>query len=145
MTLANQRLWSDDDRKVVAGLLLEGASASQVGKALDISRNAAIGRISRDPELHPLMRHGGHSGTTTIHHKHPWRSVPRPPTEPVPPDPEPVPEEELMPLIATGKMHCKWPVRADPKVLGGQLCCGRPVRTDEVYCEEHRKRARPKP
>ena len=144
MTLANQRIWSEDDRKILAGLLIEGASASQVGKALDISRNAAIGRISRDPYLHPLMRHGGRPGST-IHHQHPWRSMPRPPTEPVPPDPEPEPDEQLMPLIATGNTRCKWPVRADALVLGGVLCCGRPVKRDEVYCEQHRKKARPKP
>jgi len=144
MTLSNQRIWNDDDRKIVAGLLLEGATASQVGKALDITRNAAIGRISRDPLLHPLMRSGMPHGGTTIHHRHPWRNAPTPPTEPVPPDPEPEPDEQLMPLIATGSTRCKWPVRADAKVLGGVLCCGRPVKRDRVYCEQHRQKARPK-
>lgn len=143
MTLANQRIWSDDDRKIVAGLLIEGASASMVGKALDISRNAAIGRISRDPLLHPLMRSGIPRGTT-IHHIPAWRTAPRPPTEPVPPDPEPEPDEELMPLIATGNNHCKWPVRADANALGGVWCCGRPVRADKIYCERHREKARRK-
>lgn len=136
---APQRLWNDDDRKIVAGMLLGGATASQVGKALDISRNAAIGRISRDPFLHPLMRSGG---STTIHHRPAWRATPRPPTEPVPPDPEPEPDEQLMPLIATGNTRCKWPVRADAMALGGVLCCGRPVKPDQVYCEQHRQKAR---
>lgn len=144
MTLPNQRIWTDDDRKIVADLLLEGASASQVGKAMSLSRNAAIGRISRDPELHPLMRTGGTPRGTTIHHRPAWRAAPRPPTEPVPPDPEPEPDEQLMPLIATGSTCCKWPLRADPVALGGVLCCGRPVKPDQVYCERHREKARRK-
>ena len=142
MTLANQRFWSDDDRKKVAALLIEGASAAQVGEVVGISRNAAIGRISRDPLLHPLMRNPSAS-FTTVHHLHPWRNAPRPPSEPIPPDPEPEPDEQLVPLIATGSTRCKWPIRADPAALGGMLCCGRPVKADQVYCEIHRKRARP--
>lgn len=140
---APQRLWSDDDRKQVAGLLIDGASAAEVAKIMSLTRNAAIGRICRDPELHPLMRRARQQ-TPVLHIPRPPRRMPpRPPkrAEPVLMAAEPVPDR-LMPLVDTGSQWCKWPVMHDPEVKGGVWCCGAPVRFGDVYCQHHRTQAR---
>jgi hypothetical protein len=49
----------------------------------------------------------------------------------------------LIPLMNTGKRWCKWPVEADPDVIGGFLSCGRATTAYDVYCSEHRAVANP--
>lgn len=135
-----QRLWNDEDRKAVAILLRGGASASDVGNALGLTRNAAIGRIARDPDLHKLMRPGNPvrpSNYVPLHSKVKVTAPSLPPPEP------PRPKGNPMPLAATGTKWCKWPIAFDPEVEGTFWCCGAAVMPGDVYCAYHRNRARP--
>jgi hypothetical protein len=63
--------------------------------------------------------------------------------KPEPPEPPKSQPMQLMPLMKTGKRWCKWPVKDDPDVIGGFLCCGRATTADDVYCSEHRAVASP--
>jgi len=143
---APQRLWSDDDRHKVAGLLVDGASASEVGKAMQLTRNAAIGRIMRDKELHQLMSRRPRQHHPVMHRPitHLHTSARR--VEPLLPPPEEEAEPNpglLMPIADTGSQWCKWPVKQAPEeVPGGYWCCGAPVGRGDVYCPHHRKIAR---
>lgn len=154
-----QRKWTEVERETVKALLAKGATASTVAREMGIGRNAALGRIYRDPEM-ALVGWA----------KRPKPKVPRPPryfqrkpSSPkpavaamvnvtgdvvqsicAPVEPPPAPKPALahpMALIGTGKRWCKWPVAADSRVLGGFLCCGCRSLPGDVYCEEHRAKA----
>lgn len=43
--------WSDEDKAIVANLLKAGKSASEIGRALNVTRNAIIGIVGRDAAL----------------------------------------------------------------------------------------------
>src|SRR5262245_5014558 len=45
-------LWDERERQLVLHMLVTGASAGKIADYFHITRNAAIGRISRDQELH---------------------------------------------------------------------------------------------
>lgn len=138
MTLAGtNRLWNDDDRQTVANMLSEGASARLVGEALGLTRNAAIGRIARDPELHRLMRRSDppKPGSYVPLHRSPMRAAPSlPPEEP--------PRAKPVPLIATGSRLCKWPIGFDLAAEGHYWCCGAQVKPGDIYCAFHRAKAK---
>lgn len=139
-----QRKWTDEQRQQVKALLLNGATAAQVAKAMHIGRNAALGRIWRDPDLtlQPFPR----PKTIFIRPSKPKRlPKPPPPPKPIAPTTPPKPPVAViptvchpMPLIDTGSLWCKWPVAMAPDVLGGVLCCGAKSLKGDVYCSQHR-------
>lgn len=43
--------WSDENKAIVADLLKAGKSASEIGKAIGVTRNAIVGIVSRDAIL----------------------------------------------------------------------------------------------
>src|SRR5262245_30203691 len=45
-------LWDERDRQLVLHMLVTGASAGKIADYFHITRNAVIGRIQRDQELH---------------------------------------------------------------------------------------------
>jgi hypothetical protein len=140
VTPPQSHIWSKEQERVVVAMLIEGMSASGIASVFQISRNAAIGRIARNPDLHKYVRTKP-------------RKAPRVPKkifkenkrmEPVQSaEPKPAPMRP-MPLIDTGSSHCKWPIADDDSVLGGILCCGRPVGFEMVYCEPHHRAAHPR-
>jgi GcrA cell cycle regulator len=133
MTANGTTLWSSDDRDMVATLLSRGATAAAVGRVMQISRNAAIGRINRDElllkiweEMRPkrLPADGRRSSAGLARLGGPDLTV----SEAV----------GRMPLYETGSMWCKWPVNRAPEVVGGVLCCGVATIPGDVYCARHR-------
>lgn len=158
-----QRKWNDEQRQAVKALLAKGATGGVVARAMSITRNQAIGRIRRDPEmeLRGFLRKPKVNRTPS---SPPQPKAPRParqnvvtvaavgdiqplPTTPVvPAKPEPKDHCHAMALIGTGRRWCKWPVATDSRVLGGFLCCGDHTLPQDVYCSKHRRLAiQPRP
>jgi hypothetical protein len=156
-----QRKWDNEQRQAVKDMLAKGATASVVARAFHLTRNQALGRIYRDPEM--TLR--GYSRPPKISHQ------PRPPSSkktarpvsrnvvmvaaagdvvaapaavapPAPPPEPPKTSANMMALIGTGKRWCKWPVAMDSRVLGGFLCCGARSLPHDVYCQCHRDLAK---
>jgi hypothetical protein len=145
---------------VVKALLAKGATASIVAREMGIGRNAALGRIYRDPEMALV---GWHHRPKPKLQRPPRQPKPKQPSSPkpavaamvtvtgdvvqsicAPVAPPPAPKPALahpMALIGTGRRWCKWPVAADSRVLGGFLCCGCRSLPGDVYCAEHREKA----
>jgi hypothetical protein len=133
-------LWSPEQEQIVVTMLMEGVSASGIAEKFHLSRNAVIGRIARNPELHKHVKHrlprkvktriplAVKAAPMKVEHK------------PVVAKVEPM---RLMPLIETGSLFCKWPVEHDDTVIGGILCCGRKVGFGLVYCDPHYRQAHP--
>jgi hypothetical protein len=131
-------LWSPEQQQVVIAMLMEGKTAGQIAHKFRITRNAAIGRIARNPDLHQYVRRPPG--------KLPKLRAPRLkkikeikvielfiPVEPAPQ----LGPMRLMPLIDTGSRFCKWPIAYDARL--SWLCCGRQVGFGLVYCEPHRR------
>jgi GcrA cell cycle regulator len=142
------RLWSEQDRKKVMVLLMDGATCGEVAREMRISRCAAIGRIHRDNELHELINRPEPRRPAIQRLKDKVRTSDRPlfsspkfsrvafadRTLGVP--------VQAMPLMDTGSSWCKWPVVRAPGVPGGILCCGAATDPLDVYCPCHRAMAR---
>lgn len=152
------RKWTSGEREVVKALLARGATAATVAKEMGIGRNAALGRIYRDPEmaLREYPRKPRPPKPPRFFKPNPPRQ--KPPLavmaaaagdvvhsicEPAKPLPAPIKLALAHPmaLIGTGHRWCKWPVATDSRVLGGFLCCGRRSLPGDVYCYEHREKA----
>jgi hypothetical protein len=142
-------------------MLANGATASVVAKAFHLSRNQALGRIYRDPELalRDYPRKPKISRPPRILSEPKKQARPAPhnaamvaeagevitapiPATPAPPEP-PKSSPHHMALIGTGTRWCKWPVIADSRVLGGFLCCGARSLPGDVYCQFHRDKSAP--
>jgi hypothetical protein len=156
----HEHIWSDAERRTVMAMLDDEKSAGDIAARFAITRNAAIGRIARDKELHghqkrirkptkikqivPLPQSQAKVADLAAAlvsllagrgKKEPPQSSPPRPRKPV---------MRLMPLMETGSLYCKWPVRDDPAVIGGILCCGADTAFGESYCAWHAEMARPK-
>jgi hypothetical protein len=134
--------WNEDERETVMGLLDAHLSASAIAAQFHITRNAAIGRIARDRELHEHFLR-----TTPKKPKPPKRPPFKAKASPPPPPPEPVPAPNrmrLVPLLELGRNECRWPVTRDLTVTGGHLFCGRRTADGAVYCAAHRRLAMPR-
>lgn len=145
--------WTEKDRRKVKRLLENGATGAVVGRAMGISRNAALGRIWRDPSM--KLTWGTYHVPRVKKKPKPKKPSPEPTpqTVPVPPPglsvctPEavepPVPvavtsKGRPMALIGTGRRWCKFPIREDRETLGHFLCCGHLSLPGDVYCKAHR-------
>jgi hypothetical protein len=131
-------VWNDNEVQMVATMLDEGASASVIASIFNITRNAAIGRIARNPDLH---KHVKPKLRRKVKRSIPLKATPVKTKPAVASKVEPV---KPMPLIDTGSLHCKWPIADDETVLGGILCCGDPVSFGLVYCVPHHRQAHPR-
>lgn len=150
-----QRKWTDEQRQAVKEMLAKGATASVIARAMNLSRNQALGRIYRDPEL-ALREYPRRPKVNRLPRSPalPKKTRPSPASAamvaeagdvvtapivatPAPPEP-PRSSPHMMPLIGTGTRWCKWPVAADSRVLGGFLCCGVRSLPGDVYCQCHR-------
>jgi len=160
-----KRAWNDEQRQMVKDMLANGATASVIARAFQLSRNQALGRIYRDPEMalrsYPrkakVSRHQAATPSPSQPKKQ-ARPAPRnaamvavagdvvaaAPTiiaTPAPPEPPKSLPHRHMALIGTGARWCKWPVAMDSGVLGGFLCCGDRSLPGDVYCEYHREKS----
>jgi hypothetical protein len=135
-----ERIWDNDTRLQVMQMLDSGLSASAIAAAYEISRNAAIGRIARDPELHSHVQ---------VHIV--LKKPDRPPRQVKPPKvrPEPArprlrkPAMRKLPIGNLGHNQCRWPVEDAPHVTGGYLFCGADTEAFQPYCPWHSRLARP--
>jgi hypothetical protein len=157
------RMWTDEERETVMHLLDSGVPASIIAEEFGITRNAAIGRIARDKELHAHQ----------THIRKPKKVKPIKPVRlPINPDaravdmamalvsfiaakrggkePPPVqpsrpakPAMRLLPLMKLGANQCRWPVKDAPEVPGGHLFCGADTAFGESYCAYHKQMAQP--
>jgi hypothetical protein len=51
----------------------------------------------------------------------------------------------LIPLGELRLDECKYPAKDTPTAIGGYLFCGRPVKSGEIYCQEHKEICRQGP
>lgn len=146
--------WNPD---LVADMVKAGWSASVIAAAFHITRNAAIGRMHRDPELVKLW---AEFAAGRIAGPNPPR---RPKPEPVAAEPPKKPsvgfllkdwgaweEREMKPRPVRPKSlnrlksgECKWPVKDAPDITGGYLFCSMPTEAGSSYCAKHNAKARP--
>jgi hypothetical protein len=156
-------VWTEADRQTVADLLLAGKSARLIGAALGLTRNAIIGKLHRDDELHRLVGKQ-YSAVKMQREKPPKPKRPAIPSLKVKPDkngqnglnfgfpvgksapPQPMPPEPSgirhLPLLGLRSRECRFAIAEDHSVIGYHLFCGRPTGGD-VYCREHRTIASP--
>jgi hypothetical protein len=142
------------DADLVAGMVRAGWSASVIGATFHISRNAVIGRMHRDPQLHGLW-----ARFATGRQKRRPRKLPDPPRE-IAKNPPPKAlvranwgaweEKEMKPrpvrpksMVRLKTGECKWPVKDAPNITGGFLFCAHPVEQGSSYCARHTAKARP--
>jgi hypothetical protein len=139
MTALNDRVWTAVEEQTVAAMLIEGVSAAVIANMFQLSRNAVIGRIHRNPNLQFRARPGkGNRARPRSKRIEMIEDEPKP-ARIVPPRIEPT---RPMPLIETGSRYCKWPVEYDERL--SWLCCGRQVAWGLVYCAPHERAARPR-
>jgi hypothetical protein len=140
MASGQVRIWDEENRQLVIDMLDLGASASKIAAVFDLSRNAVIGRISRDPELHGHVQH--QPGIQRIPKQRARRALPPPPPDPPGPAKPRKPVMRLIPLKDLGPNQCRWPVE-QAAVAGGHLFCGAGTEAGQVYCPWHVRMAKP--
>ena len=144
-------------RDTIIAMWNEGKSAGEIGKALGITRNAAIGVVSR---FRGSRRHGGaHTGKPAefgvkTHEQRKWT---RPHRADAPPRPLPSivaasglsaplrakPQKKPLPPAADSACGivdvtgCRYAVADAPLVPGGYLFCNAKPRAGSSYCECH--------
>lgn len=134
MSSSLERAWTDDDRDQVSEMLRQGANAAAVGRQMQISRNAAIGRIMRDQVLRKIWVKVRHKQVDMRRVRARQAAIDHVEVD------EPAPG--AIPLFETGSRWCKWPVGRDVTVCGKILCCGEHVLPSDVYCQCHRSMAK---
>lgn len=162
-----QRRWSTDERQKVKAMLARGATAAQVAQAMGIGRNAALGRIWRDPELSlqgkqvkarhrnrlaakfpqkPEIQRRRIAATLSPPGDKISRPVARPPVQVLAPVVEVITRKPCRPhpmaLIGTGSHWCKWPVSPSRDTVGGFICCGAATEPFKPYCQDHLAKSR---
>lgn len=144
--------WTDAQCDQIAGYLVAGHSASQIGSLMDVSRNAIIGLVSRNPKLKEIgfarvgnggREKGGLRVAKPIKRRNPVRKKVRAvpalvaeldlPTERVRFTAEPA--VAGIPLLMFSPRRCKWPVN-DAEPNAGHLFCGEATNGNR-YCACH--------
>ena len=137
--------WTPEDKNRVAAMLVDGFSAGQIAARLgDVTRNAVIGVVFRDPELKKIGLQGrvrlpSTSAAPPIEAVR--RNQPKRPAQPrFVTRPEPAAPTSLnLPLADLTPGQCKWPTNDVPK--GGRfLFCGHARADGSPYCAYHAHR-----
>lgn len=134
--------WNDERVEQLKKLWAEGLSAAEIGKRMDTSKNAIIGKAHRM---------GLPSRPSPIRSKTAAKAKPKKPTQnkpeaaPVitPPKPKPKVEEKKVtpaamaasPVLTTKRGQCAWPF-SDPDKPDFHFC-GKPALSGKPYCQEH--------
>jgi len=131
-------VWSDDEIAKLKTMWLDGATASQIARALGTgrSRNAVLGRVHRmnlpeRAQLLPMKRRAPIKRTTAIPIPDLRAPAPEVPSE----DPGP-----MSPPITTMELrdhHCKWPY----DVKDTYHYCGQTPVKDRPFCSHHCSKA----
>lgn len=164
------KVWTEERRDVVATLLREGLSASEIGSRLSVSRNAVIGVIHRDSRLSEIGLAGSVGGARTpkaasspyksgrvktAARRSPARTVSIQPAVTAAPAVEPEPafvcEElpdfdndaavEALNVPLAELSRCQCRFAVNNAAKGEQhLFCGHPVKIGSSFCEHHHRR-----
>lgn len=140
--------WTDADREKAAEMLRSGMSARRMGAAFKMTRNAIIGRVTRDKDLKAIGLNGI-VGNQTIKPKTPrgpnpanlvGKKAARPHDPPVPKFAPTVFECRAVPLVDLAPRECRWAV--NNAAAGEQhLFCGNPTGVGDAYCKPHLARS----
>lgn len=114
--------WTDDKVAQLRRLHATGMSFRNIGFALGVSKNSAIGKARR---LRLADRPRPVSQTP--------KKAPPPPPKP----PAPVPPSKDVSLIGLGRNDCHYPTTERIDAPGGFLFCGSRVKEGSPYCEAH--------
>jgi len=153
--------WTEEDIAQVFAMVGAGTSMAVIAQHLGCSRNAVIGLYRRErlkrgtlppvtPRkriLVPETRRDPNPYRDTVDKGGGGRLMPMLPTEglgfvlpPMDSAPEPAPEARARPAIGildvTG---CRWPVDADPAIIGRHAFCNAECQEGQSYCPEHRR------
>ncbi len=165
MTKANETVWSADKVTQLRGLWMEGHSAKQIGRMMQITKNSVIGKVHRlllPARASPLKKPASNAGCTTSSATEPRKSFPAalpvkvrktimalPVTPPakivadaasaIPPAIPPVATPQRPPEKTLRSSACQWP-SGQPGRPGFRLC-GEPALLGKPYCEAHCCRA----
>ena len=118
--------WTDEKVEQLAKLWGDGYSASAIGKAIGVSKNAVIGKAHR---MHLTSRPSPIKRSPTVRTVARPVALPKPVVE-APPRPAPRPVSKK----ADGPA-CLWPI-GDPGQVGFHFC-GDPSVSGKPYCEKH--------
>lgn len=133
--------WNDERVEMLKKLWAEGLSATEIGKRMNTSKNAIIGKA------HRMGLPSRPSPIRTKDRAKPKKSTPKktaqPVVEPVKSQPEPKPEpkpakepaQEHSPVLTTKRGQCAWPF-SDPDKPDFRFC-GKPALCGKPYCQEH--------
>ena len=156
------QMWTPEKDELLAKLLRDGLSASQIAAQFNVSRNAVIGRVHRKRELAAIGFERGlpHHRPKPKNGRVPTRKIakpkpaPRVPLKPVsaPPKPVPVPitsiervrfdearARERITLVELAHDRCKFAVN-DAAPGETFYFCGEPQDGESSYCLHHHKR-----
>lgn len=143
-------IWKKERVQIVQDLADKDLSASQIGKLLDVSRNAVIGLCHRMD-----IRLSGKTGAPATARKAPTRKAavkkPKPKlaakkirvetVKSPPPSPPPSIPPKLsfpLPLFELAEHQCRWPFGEHPHTL----FCGKDRIPNSSYCTQHDRRSK---
>ena len=147
-------VWTPEMDEKLKQLRIDGMSFAKIGRTMNVSRNAVVGRaarlkakgvaiaatvppayqIKRAPktpsEPKPLRTAAENVGTglhRAVAPQKPWRVVSEAAWIPLDPD-------AVKPLVVRDAKQCAWPVDGEGS---DTLCCGKPAMTGKPYCAYH--------
>jgi len=146
--------WTPEMDEKLKQLRIDGLSFAEIGRTMQVSRNAAVGRAARlkakgvaiaatvppayqikrapktPPEPKPIRTASENVGAglhrATAPQK-PWRVVSEAAWFPLDPD-------AVKPIVVRDAKQCAWPVGGEGS---DTLCCGKPALTGKPYCAHH--------
>jgi GcrA cell cycle regulator len=146
--------WTHEMDERLKQLRIDGLSFAEIGRTMNVSRNAAVGRAARlkakgvaiaatvppayqikrapktSPEPKPLRTAAENVGTglhRAVAPQKPWRVVSEAAWIPLDSD-------AVKPLVIREAKQCAWPVGGEGS---DTLCCGKPAMTGKPYCAYH--------
>lgn len=129
-------MWTEKKIQTLMKMWNDGCTAKQIGKELECSRNAVVGKILRLRQEGIPMR----NIETTVHHVVAKKSFkPTPPSMPEPSPP--APQQGLKTLLDLRAHDCRWPLGA--MMDRPHFFCGAPSVDGSPYCQVHTNIARP--
>ena len=122
-------IWGAKNIAKLIALAAEGLSYTQIGKALGITKNAAIGKARR------LKIDKSPASPKNTKAKPPAHKPQPKPIKPPPPSPAPVPDMKLLTMMELRDNHCRYPIDGKDEML----FCGWHQDGKEPYCKQHAK------
>ena len=128
--------WSEDEKREVERLLLEGLNTRQIGLEMGRPRNAIVGIVHRTPFLRAAMATRLENMNKAERYSHLIKKPAKPPVAPPPivlPSAAYDAQALRVSLLELRSDQCKFPVTDDHVFL----FCGHQQRQNSVYCEHH--------